>query len=172
MNCIPTNKLFLLTNPPSKASHMMVNLWRLWQQEAVMISQRPCWHKCTRSYSPPRVCVRAWVRECVWTKAKKQRTKVQHCSNNSGQLLCMSRHVAHGFQEISVYFTNLIICHLLWILVSKLLLVFAAACFKSSVIIYSGWASFHPPDFFQYLLKHKAMFHRVTPPIKCSNFSW
>lgn len=105
-----------------------------------------------------RVCVRACVCACACVsvcepRQKKQRTKVQHCSNNSGQLLYMSRHVAHGFQEISVYFTNLIICHLLSILVFKLLVsttcstaVFAAACFKSPVIIYSGWASFHPPD--------------------------
>lgn len=54
---------------------------------------------------------------CAWTKAKTLRTKVQHCSKG-GQLLYMSGHV-YQFQEISVYFADVISCSvtcLLWII--------------------------------------------------------
>lgn len=102
------------------------------------------WQKKTKHA----VCTLVCVCVCVWTKAKTQRTKGQHCSK-SGQLLYMSGHVAYEFQEISVYFANLISCYLLaycGILVFKLLQASNAACSRSIIITFrqkSGSYYFH-----------------------------
>lgn len=68
------------------------------EETSVWENKKTSWHKMYRiiptSGKKSAVCTLV----CVWTQAKAQRTKVQHCSK-SAQLLYMSGHVVYHLQE-------------------------------------------------------------------------